>query len=100
MDAPGSWSLPAAFGALLDLAHEVRHLREGLAAAEADRAVRLRDVNTLTALLREAEADRAARLEVIQRLEARMADIGRTWAWRLWLYSTLPPSLTRRKPVD
>jgi SAM-dependent methyltransferase len=98
--AVDGWHLPAAFRSLLDLSHELRSLREGLAEAEADRATRLRNMDTLTALLREAEADRAARLEVIQRLEARMGEIGRTWAWRLWLYSTLPPSLTRRKPVE
>ena len=106
-EAAGSWSVPASFRTLLDLSRELGESRQRLtemtsllSEAEADRSVRLRDINTLTALLREAEADRAARLEVIKRLERRVTDLGSTWAWRLWLYSTLPPSLLGRKKAD
>jgi SAM-dependent methyltransferase len=71
-----------------------RQLRE----SDADRAARLEQIHELSRLLRESETDRAARFDVIQNLQARIAEIERTWAWRL--YSTLPPSLTGRKPAE
>jgi SAM-dependent methyltransferase len=66
--AAGGWRPPAAFMALLDLSRQMRELRGGLAASEADRAVRLEQVQEMTRLLRESEADRAARLEQVQEL--------------------------------
>jgi len=77
---------------------QVEELTRLLQDSEADRAARLEQIHELSRLLQGSEADRAARLEVIQRLEARIAEIERTWAWRL--YRTLPASLTGRKPVE
>jgi SAM-dependent methyltransferase len=75
---------------------DVAKLTTLLRQSEADRAARLAQIHELSRLLRESEADRAARFEVIQSLEAKIADMERSWPWRL--YRTLPPSLTGRKP--
>ena len=77
-----------------DRAARLALLRE----SEADRAARLEQIHELSRLLRESEADRAARFDVIQNLQARIAEIERTWAWRL--YTTIPASLTGRKPME
>jgi len=56
--------------AFLDLDDEKNRFRQKWQEAEADRAARLDQINTLTKLLQESEADRAARLEQIQELTA------------------------------
>jgi SAM-dependent methyltransferase len=77
---------------------QVEELTALLRESDADRAARLEQIHELSRLLRESETDRAARFDVIQNLQARIAEIERTWAWRL--YSTLPSSLTGRKPAE
>jgi 2-polyprenyl-3-methyl-5-hydroxy-6-metoxy-1,4-benzoquinol methylase len=64
------WQRPAAFQALLDLGQQMREIRERLNEVEADRATRLADVESVTALLRQSEADRATRLADIEKLTA------------------------------
>ena len=77
---------------------DVRKLTALLRESDADRAARLEQIHELSRLLRESETDRAARFDVIQNLQARIDEIERTWAWRL--YRTLPSSLTGRKPAE
>jgi SAM-dependent methyltransferase len=77
---------------------DVNKLTALLRESDADRAARLEQIHDLSRLLEESEADRAARFDVIQNLQARIAEIERTWAWRL--YSRLPSSLTGRRPVE
>jgi SAM-dependent methyltransferase len=77
---------------------DVRKLTALLRESDADRAARLEQIHELSRLLEESEADRAASFEVIQNLQARIAEIERTWAWRL--YSRLPSSLTGRRPAE
>ena len=77
---------------------DVNKLTALLRESDADRAARLEQIHDLSRLLEESEADRAARFDVIQNLQARIAEIERTWAWRL--YRTLPSSLTGRKPAE
>jgi SAM-dependent methyltransferase len=64
----GDWRMPAAFRALLDIAHSERHVRRTLRRTEADAEARLGQVEELTKLLAEAEADRAARLAHVEHL--------------------------------
>ncbi len=77
---------------------DVRKLTALLRESDADRAARLEQIHELSRLLRESETDRAARFDVIQNLQTRIAEIERTWAWRL--YSRLPSSLTGRRPAE
>ena len=77
---------------------DVNKLTALLRESDADRAARLEQIHDLSRLLEESESDRAARFDVIQNLQARIAEIERTWAWRL--YSRLPSSLTGRRPVE
>jgi SAM-dependent methyltransferase len=85
-------------GARATRLEDVRKLTALLRESDADRAARLEQIHELSRLLRESETDRAARFDVIQNLQARIAEIQRTWAWRL--YRTLPSSLTGRKPAE
>jgi SAM-dependent methyltransferase len=72
--------LPAVFRALLDVSAGARRTREELAAAEADRAARLTQVEALTAQVREVEAARLAQVEV---LTARVRELEADGAARL-----------------
>jgi SAM-dependent methyltransferase len=75
---------------------QVEELTRLLQESDTDRAARLDRIHELSRLLRELEAGRETGLEVIRDLHTRIADMERTWAWRL--YTTLP--LTGRKPAE
>jgi SAM-dependent methyltransferase len=75
---------------------QVEELTRLLRESDADRAARLEEIHELSRLLEESKAARETGLEVIRNLHTRVADMERTWAWRL--YTTLP--LTGRKAAE
>jgi hypothetical protein len=66
--AEDDWRPPATVRALLDIAADLRDIREALRQTAADSKARLAQVDEVTRLLQEADADRAARHEQLQEL--------------------------------
>jgi SAM-dependent methyltransferase len=64
-ESAAGWRLPVSVRALLDLKDEAKALRGSLAEANADRAARLAQVETLVDTVRKAEADRIAQGEAL-----------------------------------
>jgi SAM-dependent methyltransferase len=66
--AEDDWRPPAAVRALLDIAADLRDIREALRQTAADSKARMAQVDEVTRLLQAADADRAARHEQLQEL--------------------------------